>query len=116
MRYAQAITRLFALRARGVRMGIERMQEALAYRRFDADAMPYIQVAGTNGKGSTSAMLAESLRAAGHRVGLFTSPHLHRFTERIVIDGQPISTREATRRIADVLASFAEAGAPEVTF
>ncbi len=49
-----------------------------------------IHVAGTNGKGSTCAMVAEGLRLAGHRVGLYTSPHLDRLTERIRIDGEEI--------------------------
>ncbi|HEX2678966.1 MAG TPA: folylpolyglutamate synthase/dihydrofolate synthase family protein [Polyangiales bacterium] len=115
-RYEAAIAKLFALQTRGVRMGVDRMRAALRYRGFDAEAMPYVIVAGTNGKGSVSAMLASVLREAGHRTGLFTSPHLHRFTERVRIDGRPIGIAEAARRIEDVLAAFAQPGAPEVTF
>lgn len=55
-------------------------------------AMPVIQVAGTNGKGSTCAIIDSLLRAAGLRVGRFASPHLTDVTERILIDGQPISS------------------------
>ena len=53
--------------------------------------VPAVHVAGTKGKGSTAAFLAAILRASGRRVGLYTSPHLHTFRERIQIDGQPIS-------------------------
>ena len=53
-----------------------------------------IQVAGTKGKGSTAAMIASVLATAGYRTGLYTSPHLHSFTERIVVDGKPITEEE----------------------
>jgi dihydrofolate synthase / folylpolyglutamate synthase len=56
-----------------------------------------IHIAGTNGKGSTSAMIASILRATGFTVGLFTSPHLERFTERIVVDGEEIPERDVVR-------------------
>lgn len=56
-----------------------------------------IHVAGTNGKGSTSAMIASILHSAGYRVGLYTSPHLERFTERIVVDGKEISEEDVVR-------------------
>ena len=67
------------------------LTEALGHpeRRF-----PCILVAGTNGKGSTAATLASIVRHAGHRTGLYTSPHLVRVNERIAIDGQPISDPE----------------------
>ncbi len=55
---------------------------------------PVIHVAGTKGKGSTAAMIASGLRAAGYRVGLYTSPHLQEYTERIQVNGQPIAKRE----------------------
>ncbi len=57
----------------------------------------FIHVAGTNGKGSTCAMLAEILKCAGYKVGLFTSPHLERYTERIKIDGVEISQKDWDR-------------------
>jgi dihydrofolate synthase/folylpolyglutamate synthase len=55
---------------------------------------PVVHVAGTKGKGSTSAMIANSLKEAGYKVGLYTSPHLHDYCERIQIDGQPITHAE----------------------
>jgi len=67
---------------------------------------PSIHVAGTKGKGSTSAMLASVLQAAGLRVGLYTSPHLHVLEERIQIDGQPISMPELIDLVARVRPSL----------
>ena len=55
-----------------------------------------IHVAGTNGKGSTSHMLASVLQEAGYKVGLYTSPHLKDFRERIKVNGKPIGRREVT--------------------
>jgi dihydrofolate synthase/folylpolyglutamate synthase len=59
-------------------------------------------VAGSKGKGSTATMVAAILQAAGERVGLYTSPHLHRFTERIAIDGEPVAREEFGRLAGDV--------------
>lgn len=74
----------------GMKPGLERIRaltEALGHPYLQ---YPVIHVAGTNGKGSVSSMIAGALREAGYRTGLYTSPHLHRFNERIVIDGHPI--------------------------
>ncbi len=64
-----------------------------------------VHVTGTKGKGSTSAFLASVLRAAGYRVGLFTSPHLTDVRERIQVDGVPISREELTARMGEVAAA-----------
>jgi dihydrofolate synthase/folylpolyglutamate synthase len=69
---------------------LERMRAALALRGHPEAAYPAIHVAGTNGKGSTAAMLESVLRAAGHRTGLYTSPHLLDFAERIRAGGRTI--------------------------
>src|SRR5262245_60011612 len=61
-----------------------------------------LHVAGSKGKGSTSAMLAAVLREAGYRVGLFTSPHLTRLEERFQIDGAPITPAELTQLLGEV--------------
>ncbi|MFP5501333.1 MAG: bifunctional folylpolyglutamate synthase/dihydrofolate synthase [Candidatus Sericytochromatia bacterium] len=74
-------------------------------------AFPVVHVAGTNGKGSTVAMVAEGLRAAGYRVGRFTSPHLESATERFWLDGQLIAPGELEARMAEVDAAC-EAIAP----
>ena len=101
-----------------MRVGIERMQDGLEHRGLSASELrvPFIQVAGTNGKGSVSSMLASALLAAGYKTGLYSSPHLHRFTERVRIDGEPLGTREAARRISELLAWAEQPGAPELSF
>lgn len=66
------------------------------------DAFRCVHVAGTKGKGSTSTMVAAILQAAGHRVGLFTSPHLVDLEERIVVDGQKISKADTVRLLSEV--------------
>lgn len=81
----------------GVKLGLDNIR-ALLHRLGDPQrAFPSIHVAGTNGKGSVSAMLAEILRRNGLRVGLYTSPHLVRVEERIRIDGRLIPEREFRR-------------------
>ncbi|HNY08675.1 MAG TPA: bifunctional folylpolyglutamate synthase/dihydrofolate synthase, partial [Tenuifilaceae bacterium] len=65
-----------------------------------------IHIAGTNGKGSTSHMLASVLQQAGYKVGLYTSPHLKDFRERIRINGEMISQVEVTRFVEEYRALF----------
>ncbi|HMI91499.1 MAG TPA: Mur ligase family protein, partial [Polyangiales bacterium] len=115
-RYADALARLYALQTRGMRFGANRMASALALRGHPERGQRFVHVAGTNGKGSVSAMIEASLRAAGYRTGLFTSPHLHRFVERVRISGRPIGDAEASARVRDVLAASAAWGEPESTF
>jgi len=97
MTYSEAITYLYGLQRFGVKLGLENIQRLLAalgdpHRRFTS-----ILVGGTNGKGSTAAFLASILQAADYRVGLYTSPHLLDFTERIRVDGQDIRKAEVAR-------------------
>jgi dihydrofolate synthase / folylpolyglutamate synthase len=68
-----------------------RMRDLMALLGNPQDTYPIIHVAGTKGKGSTSALMAAALSAAGYKTGLYTSPHLQDYVERIQIDGQPIS-------------------------
>jgi dihydrofolate synthase/folylpolyglutamate synthase len=67
-----------------------------------------VHIAGTKGKGSTSAILATILRAAGHRTGLFTSPHLTDVSERVQVDGVPISREEIAVRMSEVATAVRE--------
>lgn len=93
MTYAEAVARLQALRGgehAGMRQGLERIEGLLDALGHPEQRYRLVQVGGTNGKGSVSAMLAAMLKAAGHRVGLYTSPHLVSFRERIRVDGEPI--------------------------
>src|SRR6266699_7337277 len=73
-----------------MRPGLERIETLLAALGHPERRYRLVQVGGTNGKGSVAAMLAAILKAAGHRVGLYTSPHLVSFRERIRVDGEPI--------------------------
>lgn len=70
--------------------------------------VPALHIAGTKGKGSTAVMAASMLQAAGHRVGLFTSPHVHRFEERLTVNGQGPSCEEFVELLAEVRAAIAQ--------
>jgi dihydrofolate synthase / folylpolyglutamate synthase len=74
-----------------MRLGLEPMRAACARAGHPEAAFPSVHVAGTNGKGSVCAMVEAIARANGQKTGLYTSPHLCRFAERIRIDGQPVS-------------------------
>lgn len=94
MTYGEAVARILALRGGervGMRPGLERIEAVLDAIGRPEQAFTIAQVGGTNGKGSISAMLAAILQAAGRRVGLYTSPHLAHYRERIRVDGRPIS-------------------------
>lgn len=82
--------------------GLDRMRELCRRLGDPQKSLRFIHVAGTNGKGSTCAMLDSVLRAAGYRVGLFTSPYLVEFNERIRLDGQPIPDKDLTEMTAFV--------------
>jgi dihydrofolate synthase/folylpolyglutamate synthase len=92
-----------------IKPGLERMHVALEALGHPERRYRSLHVAGTNGKGSTCAFSATALRAAGHRVGLYTSPHLERVTERIQVDGAEISRELLGRRILEVLERYPEA-------
>ena len=81
---------------------LDRMRRLLELLGNPEQSMRIVHVAGTKGKGSTSAMLAQVLRDAGYRVGLFTSPHLSHVEERIQVDGQPITHAEVAARMAEI--------------
>src|SRR5919205_932487 len=94
MDYNQAIEFLYALRLFGAKLGLENTRKLAALSGNPHERLRFIHVAGTNGKGSTCAMLESIYRAAGLRVGLFTSPHLVSFRERIQINRQWISEND----------------------
>jgi dihydrofolate synthase/folylpolyglutamate synthase len=93
MTYREAVARITGLRGgeiAGMRPGLERIEALLEAIGNPERAMTLVQVAGTNGKGSVSAMLAAILSSSGRRVGLYTSPHLVDLRERIRVGGAPI--------------------------
>ena len=102
--YPDSVQFLYALgnEIKTVKFGLERIQIVLAALDDPQRNFRVVHVAGTNGKGSTCAMIEAGLRAAGVRTGLFTSPHLIEPTERIQIDGIPV-TAEQFRRAFEVV-------------
>jgi dihydrofolate synthase/folylpolyglutamate synthase len=117
MRFEELKALLFARSNFGVKLGLESMQEACALLGHPERGAPALHVAGTNGKGSTCAFTEASLRAAGLRTGLYTSPHLTHFCERIRIDGEPISEERACELLEEVRAGVPWAlGDPGLTF
>jgi dihydrofolate synthase/folylpolyglutamate synthase len=93
---------LDGLQPLAIRFGLERMVRALDALGRPDRAYPILHVGGTNGKGSTCAMAAAALRAAGHRVGLYTSPHLQAFEERIQVQGVPVPGAALAALVAEV--------------
>lgn len=94
MSYESALEYIHAVRWQGHRPGLSRTRTLLAALGNPHKELRFVHVAGTNGKGSTAAMLDSCLRAAGYHTGLFTSPFINRFNERIQVDGQPIGDEE----------------------
>ncbi|MEO0324003.1 MAG: folylpolyglutamate synthase/dihydrofolate synthase family protein [Myxococcota bacterium] len=101
-RYEAALRWLYGLSARGIRLHLERMRGAVAARGAPQAGLRVVHVAGSNGKGSVCAMVERGLRAAGYRTGLFTSPHLHRYAERIRIAGRPLAEGEVADRLEEL--------------
>jgi dihydrofolate synthase / folylpolyglutamate synthase len=97
MNYSESIDFLYGLRLFGAKFGLENTFRLAELAGNPQASLPFIHVAGTNGKGSTCAMLESIYRASGLRVGLFTSPHLVRFGERIQVDRQCVSDAEVVR-------------------
>ncbi len=89
-------------RGRFGELGLERMERLMAALGQPQDAVPAVHVAGTNGKGSTAAMVEAVWRAAGYRTGLYTSPHLVHWRERIRVAGQEISPRLLARHLETI--------------
>ncbi len=110
MNYAEAIQYLYDLRLFGLKLGLENTLRLAAATGNPQNQLRFIHVAGTNGKGSTCAMLESIYRTAGLRVGLFTSPHLVSFAERIQVNRNPISQADVARLVAHTRGLIAEAG------
>jgi dihydrofolate synthase / folylpolyglutamate synthase len=89
--YQSCLNEMYALRRFGIKLGLDTIGRILSGLGNPQEHFNAIHIAGTNGKGSVAATLASILNACGLRTGLYTSPHLVRFNERIVVDRQPIS-------------------------
>src|ERR1700679_1238932 len=97
MTYADAIKFLYDLQLFGATLGLDRARKLANLAGDPQRKLRFIHVAGTNGKGSTCAMLESIYRTAGLRVGLFTSPHLVSFGERIQVNRAPVSDDDVAR-------------------
>ncbi|MDI6765324.1 MAG: folylpolyglutamate synthase/dihydrofolate synthase family protein [Bacteroidota bacterium] len=107
---------LYKLELFGIKVGLQNIRALLQYLGNPENNFPSVHIAGTNGKGSTASMIASILTASGYRTGLYTSPHLVNFTERIRIDGKKIPenilvgyTKILHSKIVEYKATFFEA-------
>ena len=100
--YNNALKYLESLNVFGIKPGLERINLLMEKLNFPQKNYPTIHVTGTNGKGSVCAMLAEILKLDGYKVGLFTSPHLESYCERIRINGENISEKDFAATIETV--------------
>ena len=114
MNYAEAEKYLEGVSWLGIKPGLERISELLARLGNPERICRFVHVAGTNGKGSTSTMLASMLTSAGYRTGLYTSPHLLRVTERMRVDGAEMP-REGLAEAVSALQRAAEGMAEPCT-
>lgn len=97
MSYQKSIAYLYGLQKFGIKFGLAKISKLLSCLDNPHKKLSFIHIAGTNGKGSTAACLASVLSKAGYRVGLYTSPHLTSFTERIKIGNHEISRKDVDR-------------------
>lgn len=104
--YQESINFLYELRLHGTKLGLENITLLTSRMGSPHDRLKFIHIAGTNGKGSVAAMIESILRSAGFKTGLFTSPHLCSFTERIQINRVPIS-REDVVALTGYVGEFA---------
>ena len=105
MTYAAALDLLAARQETRIRLGLARLRRSLRRLGNPQAAWPCLHVAGTNGKGSTCAILESVLRAAGYRTGLYLSPHLGCVRERIQVNGRAVCEADFARLLGRVLAA-----------
>ena len=94
MTYEEALSYIHSICWKGSKLGLDRTRELLGKLNDPQKELKFIHIAGTNGKGSTAAMLSSILEEAGYRVGLYTSPFINRFNERMQVNHQPIPDEE----------------------
>lgn len=100
--YQENLQYLANLTTFGINFGLGRIKELLKRMGNPESALRVVHVGGTNGKGSTTVMIARILREAGYRVGVFTSPHMHDYRERMVINGRMIAKEDVIAMIRRV--------------
>ena len=104
--YEDSVQYLYGLQKFGIKFGLSKTENLLKAFGNPHVGRKYIHLAGTNGKGSTAAFMASVLREAGLKVGLYTSPHLVRFTERFLINGKEMTEQEAHGLIQEMKSVF----------
>ncbi len=114
--YLETLERIYSLRGGEIDLRLDRMESALSLFGHPEKKFPSFHIAGTNGKGSTAAMLHRILSLAGYRTGLYTSPHLVSFTERMRIDDREISPDSVTELAEEVRITTAAANVPLTFF
>jgi dihydrofolate synthase/folylpolyglutamate synthase len=114
-KYSETLERIYNLRGGAIDLRLDRMDQALALFDHPEKTFPAIHIAGTNGKGSTSAMMHRILSLAGYRTALYTSPHLVSFTERIRVGDAEVS-REEVVEIAEKITRRTGAADVQLTF
>ena len=102
MNYQEALNYINGTRWMGSRPGLSRVRELLDRLGRPQDRLKFVHIAGTNGKGSCAAMLASVLKTAGYRTGLYTSPYLFRFNERMQLNGRPIADEALAELVARI--------------
>ncbi|HEV3234816.1 MAG TPA: folylpolyglutamate synthase/dihydrofolate synthase family protein [Candidatus Dormibacteraeota bacterium] len=102
MDYASAVSYLESSGRFGIKLGLERVRALLDVLGSPDEGMRGVLVGGTNGKGSTCAYLVSILAGAGYKVGSMPKPHLQSYTERVCIDGKPISEAEFARMVTSI--------------
>jgi dihydrofolate synthase / folylpolyglutamate synthase len=100
--YQEALRWLYGTQRFGIKLGLEKMERLLHELDLPGKGQRVVHVAGTNGKGSVCAMIDAVCRAQGYRTGLFTSPHLVTYRERIQVDGEMIAGEKATEGLATI--------------
>jgi dihydrofolate synthase / folylpolyglutamate synthase len=113
--YSETLKRIYNLRGGMIDLRLERMERALALWDHPENKFPSLHIAGTNGKGSTAAMLHSMLSLAGYRTALYTSPHLVSFTERVRVGEREIDQVEVVA-LADEVHRCTAAAAVPLTF
>lgn len=114
MTYEEALSYIHSICWKGSKLGLDRTRELLGKLNDPQKELKFIHIAGTNGKGSTAAMLSSILEEAGYRVGLYTSPFINRFNERMQVNHQPIPDEELAA-LTEYVRPYADAMADSPT-
>ncbi len=109
-RYSEAIDWIHNLGRFGIRPGLERVAALLEYFGNPHQSLRFVHIGGTNGKGSTAAMLASMLKAGGYNIALYTSPYVLSFTNRMAVDGSDIDRRSLVDLVEKAQPAVAEIG------